>query len=94
MVRIAGSHPAGPGSIPGAGTQNFFGWYFPSHLDTVYVCWSFRSFCVVSPSDKLAIVNLELLSVTLFALTSYICNSTSCMGEIHTMFTDMGQFFH
>ena len=23
-VRIAGSHPAGPGSIPGAGTFNFF----------------------------------------------------------------------
>ena len=24
MVRIAGSHPAGPGSIPGAGNRTFF----------------------------------------------------------------------
>ena len=24
VVRIAGSHPAGPGSIPGTGTESFF----------------------------------------------------------------------
>ena len=31
VVRIAGSHPAGPGSIPGAGTQYFL----PPAADTL-----------------------------------------------------------
>ena len=64
-VRIAGSHPAGPGSTPGGGTQIFF--VFEWHLcyvkvETHFVYVFYFIFpCVVQPSPN---NGLEHLVVT------------------------------
>ena len=68
MARIAGFHPAGPGSIPGPGGHNFlklfhvFNWIFFSKFDQFYLI----NWTVSVPNFNISIKLYELLNIFTF----------------------------
>ena len=91
VVRIAGSHPAGPGSIPGAG-KLFSSFYIQSSWHTpMYTFWSFL---LIINFQKVLITLLYLFQVRTYLMLLKILIHKRTSNKNMVPFRHRKEYFH